>query len=481
MKVNSTGRTVPESGWTNDLSPYFQWDLAEDNVGGSGIKGYCLNLSQTPGENPATTKGLLGTSPISTTGSTCQFIVGTNNVSFDDIALRGNTWLSASSNLYYLSIKAIDNTGNIFPTSEVFDFKFDDIPPTNVTSFSTPQNSFANVDDIYFNWPANGNGTASDSTSGLLGYQFAINNETTWLGDTHENTLNIDYIPLNFAQPFYLDAIRDGSYFQIGNNTVYLRAIDTAGNKASISRTALVSYGGNAPSFTNGSVLTISPSTNTSNMYSVSWPAATPANGRTVTKYYYMINTTPPATLSTMLNNSSIYIETTNLSIPNGPLTGAIKGSNTIYVVAVDDLNNYSPSNALSASFTLDSTLPDPVKNLSISDASVKSASLWRVSLAWEEPDYKGTGVLTYKIQRSTDNSTWSDVSTTTGNAYVDTVNESKRYYWRVGSMDTTNTSIASPSYALSVTFIPKGSYTSEAPLVSGPSTSDITTRRANI
>lgn len=481
MKVNSLGRTVPESGWTNDLSPYFQWDLAEDNVGGSGIKGYCLNLSQTPGENPATTKGLLGTSPISTTGSTCQFIVGTNNISFDDIALRGNTWLSASTDQYYLSIKAIDNTGNIFPTSEVFDFKFDDIPPTNVTSFSTPQNSFANVDDIYFNWPANGNGTASDSTSGLLGYQFAINNETTWLGDTHENTLNIDYIPLNFAQPFYLDAIRDGSYFQIGNNTVYLRAIDTAGNKASISRTALVSYGGNAPSFSNGSVLTITPSTNTSNMYAVSWPAATPANGRTVTKYYYMINTTPPATLSTMLNNSSIYIETTSLSIPNGPLTGAIKGSNTIYVVAIDDLLNYSPSNALSASFTLDSSLPDPVKNLSISDASVKSASLWRVSLAWEEPDYKGTGLLTYKIQRSTDNSTWSDVSTTTGNAYVDTVNESKRYYWRVGSMDTTNTSIASPSYALSVTFIPKGSYTSEAPLVSGPSTSDITTRRANI
>jgi len=481
MKINSLGRTVPETGWTNDLSPYFQWDLAEDNVGGSGIKGYCLNLSQTPGENPATTKGLLGTSPVSTTGSTCQFIVGTNNISFDDISLRGNTWLSASTDLYYLSIKAIDNTGNIFPTSEVFDFKFDDIPPTNVTSFSTPQNSFANVDDIYFNWPANGNGTASDSTSGLLGYQFAINNETTWLGDTHENTLNIDYIPLNFAQPFYLDAIRDGSYFQIGNNTVYLRAIDIAGNKASISRTALVSYGGNAPSFSNGSVLSITPSTNTSNMYSVSWPAATPANGRTVTKYYYMINTTPPATLSTMLNNSSIYIETTNLSIPNGPLTGAIKGSNTIYVVAVDDLNNYSPSNALSASFTLDSTLPDPVKNLSISDASVKSASLWRVSLAWEEPDYKGTGVLTYKIQRSTDNSTWSDVSTTTGNAYVDTVNESKRYYWRVGSMDTTNASIASPSYALSVSLIPKGSYTSEAPLVSGPTTSDITTRRANI
>jgi len=194
-----------------------------------------------------------------------------------------------------------------------------------------------------------------------------------------------------------------------------------------------------------------------------------------------MINTTPPATLSTMLNNSSIYIENTSRSIPSGPLAGAIKGSNTIYVVAVDDLQNYSPSNSLSASFTLDSTLPDPVKNLSISDASVKSASLWRVSLAWEEPDYKGTGVLTYKIQRSIDNINFTDVSTTTGNAYVDTVNESKRHYWRVGSMDTTNTSIASPSYALSVTFIPKGSYTSEAPLVSGPSVSNITTRKATI
>ncbi|MEI6886982.1 MAG: fibronectin type III domain-containing protein, partial [bacterium] len=482
MKSNSTGRDITETtGWTNDLSPYFRWDLGVDNIGGSGIKGYCLSLSQTLSDNPSIQKGLLGTSPISTVGSNCQFIVGSNEIDFSDVALRGNTWLSTSNNLYYLNIKAIDNTGNIYSDSETFEFLYDDIPPTNVTSFSAPQNSFANVDDIYFNWPVSGNGIASDSNSQLLGYQYSLNNETNWTGSDTSSVLGLDYIPVNHTQPFFLTVAHDSTHIQMGNNTIYFRALDNSGNLSTISRSSLISYGGDAPKFADGSSITITPEVSTSNNFSVSWPAAEASTNRTVKKYYYMINTTPPATLSTILNSSSIYIPTDSLSIPSSALGGVVKGTNTIHVVAIDDLNNYSGSNGLSKTFELDTTLPDPVLNLSVSDASVKSASLWRVSLAWEAPSYKGTGLLTYSIQRSEDNITWIDISETNGNAYVDTVPTSKKYYWRVGTSDNTDASKNTPSYSLSVSLLPKGSYTLPAELVTSIVTSNVTTRRATI
>ncbi|MEI6462755.1 MAG: LamG-like jellyroll fold domain-containing protein [bacterium] len=482
MKSNATGRDITKTtGWTNDQSPYFRWDLGADNVGGSGIKGYCLSLSQTLSDDPASQKGLLGTSPISTAGSNCQFIVGTNEIDFSNVNLRGNTWLSTSNNPYYLNIKAIDNTGNTYPTSETFDFLYDDIPPTNVTSFSTPQNSFASVDDIYFNWPISGAGIASDANSQLLGYQYSLNNETDWTGSDTSSSLGIDYIPINHTQPFYLTIARDSSHIQMGNNTIYFKAIDIAGNKSTISRSALISYGGDAPKFADGSSITVTPNVSTSNMYSVSWPNVVASPGRTFKSYYYMINTTPPNILSTILSNSNIYIPTTSTSIPEGKLVGAVKGQNTIYVVAIDDHNNYSAGNALSKTYTLDSTLPDPALNLRAADTSIKSVSLWSVSLAWEEPVYKGTGALKYEVDRSEDNINWTKVSETNGTAYVDTVPFSKRYYYRVGSMDNTDQSRANPSFSLSVSILPKGSYTVPAPLVSSPVTTGITTRRATV
>jgi len=481
MKTNLNGRIVSNTGWNNNPSPYFQWDLASDEAQGSGIKGYCLSLSQNIGEDPATSKGLLGTSPVSTTNTTCQFINSSNTIDFSDINLRGNTWLSASNNLYYLSIKAIDNTGNIFPTSEVFEFKYDDIPPTNVTSFSAPQNSFSNVNDIYFNWPISGTGIASDGTSGLLGYQYSINNETTWIGNINDPSLNLDYIPVNESLPFYLDTQRDAQYIQMGTNIIYFRALDSAGNRSSISRTVSVSYGGDAPTFPDGSSITISPTVSTTNMFNISWPAASASGGRTIKTYYYMINTTLPSTLATILNNSSIYIPTTSLSIPESALPGVVKGSNSIYVVAIDNLNNYSAGNALSASFTLDTNLPDPVTNLTVSDASVKSSNLWRASLAWNEPVYKGTGILTYKVYRSENNTDWVYIAETLGTAYVDTVAQSKKYYWKIGVSDNTDDSKLNQTFSLSVNLTPKGSYTVPAPIIGEVKVTETTTKRATI
>jgi hypothetical protein len=59
-----------------------------------------------------------------------------------------------------------------------------------------------------------------------------------------------------------------------------------------------------------------------------------------------------------------LYIPVKGTSVSKRMLTGAVKGGNLVYVVAVDDQGGYSPSNYIQGKFTLNSTLPDPVTDL---------------------------------------------------------------------------------------------------------------------
>ena len=223
------------------------------------------------------------------------------------------------------------------------------------------------------------------------------------------------------------------------------------------------------------------PDQNNVNMFAFDWPNAQISEGNTLDKYYYMINTEPPSTYATITSNSATYIPTTQTSVAASSFAGLRKGSNTIYVVAVDSGGNYSPSNAINATFDLVTELPDPPSNLIIADSSIKDVSIWRAALIWDEPVYKGTGTLTYYVQRSDDGETWETVQTTTGMAHIDTVENSQRYYWRVGTSDNSDESIANPSYTNAVSIIPRGKYTVPPSLTSGPAASSITTTKAEI
>ena len=114
MTRSNGGTTVASNGWTNNTSPYFSWTAGADNPGGSGLKGYCLYVGADPAGDPATAKGILGTSPISTAGTTCQFIVSATSIDFATTSYQGSPWLTTGSSPYYVNIKAIDNSGNIF-------------------------------------------------------------------------------------------------------------------------------------------------------------------------------------------------------------------------------------------------------------------------------------------------------------------------------------------------------------------------------
>ena len=503
MYRTNGGTTVNSQEWISSLSPKFSWTAGVDE---SGIKGYCLRLVSKASLAPSfddtsptdltnvtfNSSGLVNSanSPVGTAGTDCTFIVNSTEIDFSNQSYRENPWFTTSSDLYYLFVKVIDVGNNMYvgPAS-FFKFKFDSTVPSNVSYISSASGTFGNVSDMNFSWPVSGGTASSDNDSGILGWQYQINSSGgTWQGTDISIPLGVNYIPSDYSSfPYFLSSIMDGPNVQIGNNVIYFRTIDVAGNVSSPAtlRTANISFGGEAPTFPgscdNTTGITITPTTSASNSFSLSWPAATPAPGRTISKYYYMVNTEPPSTLATITSNTATYTESLGTSVASAPLAAVVKGSNSVYVVAVDDINIYSSTNCLKGTFTLNSTLPDSPLNLSVSDTSIKSASIWRASLAWNTPVYKGTGILSYVIDRSEDGSTWTNVDTTSGTAFLDTVSESKRYYWRVSTIDNTIESQNAPSASNAVTLIPKGVYTEAPTLTSSPQALDISTKRAKV
>jgi len=484
MTRTNGGTSVSSGGWTKESSPYFSWTAGADNEGGVGLKGYCLYLGTDADGDPSTAKGLLGISPVDTTGSTCQFIVSGTSIDFATSSYKGSTWLTTSSDSYYLNIKAIDNVGNVYSGSSAsFSFKFDNTAPTNVSYINPASGSFSNVVDMNFSWPTSGGSASSDDNAGILGWQYQLNSTSgSWQGTTNSTSLNLDYIPAT-ASSYTFTQARDGSSVVSGTNVIYFRTVDSAGNNSSDAtiRTGSISYGGAAPSFGQTDTVTITPSTSTSNSFALSWPAATPSGSNTVAHYYYMINTSPPSTYATITGNTSTYIDNgTSRTVSAAALPNVNKGSNTVYVVAVDDAStpNYSPSNYISGTFTLNSTTPDNVGNLVASDSSIKSQSQWNVTLTWTAPSYQGAGNLTYIVKRSTDNSTFTQVGTTSGLSYVDNTPSSTLYYYKVYTKDGASAT-SSGTNAVSIT--PTGKYTSAPSLDSGPSAGSITTKKATI
>lgn len=478
------GYSVTSGGWTNSSVSKFSWTAGADNSGGSGLRGYCLYLGTNATADPGNsvtltgTAGMLTNSPASVAGSDCLFITTGTSLDLGSASYLSSTFVNGET--YYLRIKAIDNAGNTYNTDAAsFSFKYDNVRPTNVSYISCASGSFSNVADMSFTWPTSGSAASADADSNLLGWQYQINSTSgTWLGTT--TGLGLNYIATGSATRM-LTTDQDSAAIVNGTNVVYFRTADLASNlstDASI-RTCNLQFGGEAPEFANNETVTVDPSTSTTNLFSLSYFAATPTFGETVSHYYYMINTTPPATLSTLQGNSSTYIDNgTNLSVAAAALTNVNKGTNTVYVVAVDSAGNYSPSNSISGTFTLNSTDPDNVSNLVVSDSSIKSESKWYATLTWTAPTYQGAGTLTYQVYRSDDNITFALVGSTSGISYVDSTPLSAKYYYKVYTKDGANAT-SSGTNAVSIT--PTGRYTTAPTLSSGPEASSITTKKAKI
>lgn len=479
---------------TKENTPYFYWDAASDDINGSGMKGYCIYMGQEADAAPNQASNLLNTtaSPLSTLGTNplCRFIVEEEEIDFSvaNITYRGDPWLESSTSPYYLKVWAVDNSGNVQTNDPaVLTFLYDGTGPVNVAYISTPSGNFSNVLDMSFSWPITGSAISYDEHSELLGWQYQINSTAgEWRGIQTEPIYGFKYLPLTLASYNLTEADRDAvgvNRIIIGNNIIFFRSVDIAGNPSpdATIRTGNLSFGGDAPFFNDTDRVTVDPSLSETNIFALSWPEATPSMDNNVAGYYYMINTLPPSSYDTLINNPTTYIYAgLNTSVSARSLPNVNKMTNVVYVVAIDDaeIPNYSPSNYIFGEFMLNSTNPDNVNDLVVSDSSIKLQAKWNVTLTWTEPVYQGAGNLTYLIYRSSDGVNFSEVGTTSGLSYVDNTPESRLYYYKIYTRDGAD-ALSSGTNALSI--IPTGKWTVPAELESGPEVSDITTRKATI
>lgn len=462
MKRAVGGATINSNGWTNGPQPYFEWTAGADNAGGEGLKGYCLYLGTDNTADPVTTKGLLGTSPVNT-GGACQFAVSTAYVDLATANYIG-TALTTSNSSYYLNVKAIDNVNNVFSGSSAqFQFRFDNTPPTN-PSYITAPSQFLSTKEATLTWPTSGGDAAADANAGLAGLQYRIGN-STWYGDAHNGSEDATDLLANDGSYTTQDP-PDYDNINNGNNIVYFRTWDSAGNTSTTNVTTVIKLNTNAPSSPLN--VTATPSTSTSNSFSFSWaPPSTYTGLESDLTYCYTINTLPT-------DGTCLYTSAGTTTLTAGPYATQ-PGANTFYVVAKDTNINYST--AASVTFTANTSAPGVPRSVEIADVSTKATTSWKLALSWGEPTNTGAGVASYKIYRSTDDSSYTQVASTAGTSYVDASLSQQKYYYKIKACDSANNC---GSYSTSVNKTPTGKFTEPPNLVSQPSVS-VSTRSATI
>ena len=462
-KKSISGDALPSNDWTNGANPSFTWDAGTDAE--SGIKGYCLYLGSDDTADPVTTKGILGTSPGDSAGN-CQFMTTSADL---DTAVGGilASPLVTSNSPYYIRIKAIDSAGNLSTSTEQFQFRFDNTPPSNPSFISAPS-GFISSKQATLSWITSGAGAPADINSGLSGLQYKINN-SVWYGDVHNGNQDTTDLLTNDGA-YITQAIPDFADLDEGVNTVYFRTWDQAGNVTTnyVSAALKINTAG-APSEPLN--VNASPSTNTANSFSFSWAAPNTFVGDASNlTYCYTFNVTPSA-------NNCTFTSAGTTSLGAGPYATQ-PGVNTIYVVAKDESGSINYASYESANFTANTSAPGIPLSVDIVDVSIKATNNWRLALTWDAPTDTGAGISNYKIYRSSNNISFSLVGSSSSTTYIDAGLAQSRYYYYVKACDSTNNCGADSAR---VDDLPTGKFTSPAALVSPPVVTDITTKKAEV
>ncbi len=491
----SAGSTLAANSWSNDSGPYFSWDGATDNVGGVGIKGYCLYISNgdtSPDLKTYTSSLLPGntnldsihiTSANTQCGNGSGFLVSTLNIDFNTqtspgsgvYKYRGSSWLTTSATAYYLYVKAVDNAGNIADDPNVsFYFRFDNTPPTNPSYISLP-GDYVSTKTATFLWASSGADGPKDDISGIAGLQYRIGVGGTWYGSNHSGTQGIDDLLVNNGN-YTTQQNPDFASIAEGSNIVYLRTWDIAGNVTTSYVSSALKINTQSPSKPTN--LAVTPADSTTNSYAFSWsdPASITGQASKLT-FCYSINSLPTA-ISCSFTAAAVHSLAAD-AFATQP------GVNTLYLVARDESNNINYDNYESITFTYSGSAPGIPRNADVSDISTKATSNWRLTVSWDAPTDIGAGVANYKVYRSitniacsTDMSTFSLQGSTAGTSYSDTGLTQKTYYYCIKACDSANSCSAAST---TVSKYPTGKYFTAAGLTSGPTVSSITTKKAVI
>lgn len=459
------GASVAPNEWINSY-PYMSWTAGSDEFGGSGIKGYCLYLGQDSSANPKTTKGNLGVSPVDTDGA-CQFAVSGNSV---DLATSGyiGTALTSLNTPYYLNVVAIDNANNVYNSGPAaqFQFRYDGTSPSNPAFVSAPS-EFVSNKDVNLTWDTAGGSTSFDANSGVAGLQYRVGAGGTWYGDSHTGSQDATDLLSNDGS-YTMQSSPDFANLHEGNNLVYFRTWDNAGNISQAYVTTVIKINTTSPSSPQN--LSATPATNTTNSFGFSWlPPATYQGLVGNMTYCYTVNVLPNS------SNCS-FTPAGALNLPAGAYATE-PGENTIYVVAKDEASNINYATYASTTFTANTPAPGVPLSLDIADISVKVNSIWKIALSWEKPSTTGAGIATYRVYRSVDGVNYTNIASTAGTSYVDTGLSQKLYYYQVKACDSANNCGA---LTPAVDMHPTGKFTDAAGLISGPNVVN-STRSASV
>src|SRR3989339_530886 len=415
--TSALGTAITTGAYRGYANPYFTWSAGSDGDGGSGVAGYYLFMD-TDEAGEASASATLQTTPNYTASS---LISGTP---------------------YYLRVQTKDNNGNYSATQTKFTYTYDGTAPSAPATVTSTSVGYSVSNSYTFYWPA----TTDTGGSGLAGYQYKTGTESGALSDWQNTTGT---------------SVADIPAYQSGENTFYLRAYDNAGNYSSTINTK---YYYNAEAPTAPTSLTITPSTtadspSSTNSFTVTWGEPATYSGA-IAKYYYCVNCTPSAL--TMSETSAT--QTVDRTITATALATQ-QGKNTFYIVAEDNtintstgLGNRNFDAYATADFYASTTAPGAPTSLTVTDASDKDSSSWRLTLAWKVAASGGTPAR-YDVYKSTDNSTFTKVGSTTSTAYTDAdLTQSTKYYYKVQAVDNAG---ATSLYSNTVNSAPEGKYTS--------------------
>jgi len=461
MSKSEGGNAQAENSWVN-TSPYFAWSAGGDGADGSGIQGYCAYLGHDQSASVTQTKGSLGNSPLDSNGS-CPYVVPSNELDLSGSGVLG-TALTSSDEPYYLLLKAIDNAGNVYTGSPAaFTFRYDNTPPTNPAFISAPA-QFIATKNVTLTWPTSGGQEANDATSGLAGLQYRIGLNGKWYGDAHNGNQDTTDMLANDGS-YTFDPTVDYPLLSDGNNIVYFRTIDNAGNVSVSYNTAAIKISTTSP--TPIQSLSASPTTNTLNVFSFTWqPPQTYVGSASGLTYCYTVNTLPST------NTCSF---TTQTSLPSDAYATQ-PGSNTLYVVAKDEAGNMNYDTYATVTFTANTPAPGISGNFDIADISTKVTRAWKLALSWSQPEDTGSGVARYAIYRSTNGTTFAQIATTSGLSYVDSSLSQLTYYYKIKACDSANNCGAFSQVA---SRMPTGRFVVPPELVTNPSV-EASTRTAS-